>query len=194
VNISGKQIHLDWIGPYSIHSPELYAIESPGVYLFTVKSGAQYHPHYIGKTGGSLSNRIVGGHRRDAASGRYYIYSPAALSNLKLESVYSLKDNYFKFFDSLAQYQQAVREYLETLQFFVAPFESNFDLIETVESLLIHYAFSCRNADASTFPILDNSNRVTSSIYGSELTLDNIFPQSVSVAHFSSTISAPNSR
>jgi len=122
------------------------------------------------------------------------IYSPSALLDLRLESVYSLKDDYFSFFDVLDVHQAATRKYLEILQFFAAPFAADADLIESAESILIQYVFSIRSREPTAFPILDNSNRVIPSIYGSGITITNSFPPSISVAHLSATIAAPTSR
>lgn len=191
---------LDWKGPYRISDPEFYSQSLPGLYMFTVRQpdSGEFSLHYIGKTTMPLPNRLVGygsttGHLRDTVSGRYYLYDAAKLKRNIKESCYSLKDNFETFFLDLGKYLTLAREYLEAVDFFLCPFAQDEELIDAAESALIWAVFS-NPERAQLFPILDNSNRVSSGIFGSGLILRNQLPKACIVTGLPAEVIVPANR
>ena len=194
VSYSEKQLDLHWEGPYSIKDNDIYSQTFPGLYLFTILHNAEYFVQYIGKTRMPISSRLVGyggttGHLRDAVSGRYFLYEPAARRNLKLVTAYKLDDDFGEFFMNLEKYQAISRQNLEDTAFFFCTFQDEIDRLEIAEGILILTALTPNNAD---FPIIENSRRgIASATYGSGITISNHFPDSIFVRGFAGLLAEP---
>jgi hypothetical protein len=114
-----KLPELRWTGPYKLSNGtpgervDDIAPDSAGVYLWTVRVGEKFYPHYVGATQ-NLRTWLMS-HRNKLLSGYEWVYCPADFAEGRLRAVYTPKE-------AFATHKDEARAFVELLSFFVLSF------------------------------------------------------------------------
>ena len=117
-----KLPELRWTGQYKLSNGtpgervDEIAPDSAGVYLWTVRVGEKFYPHYVGETQ-NLRTWLMH-HRNELLSGHYWIYCPADFAEGRLRMVYNREMGR----EAFATHKDEAEAFAGLLSFFVLPF------------------------------------------------------------------------
>jgi hypothetical protein len=145
--LNNDHIHLQFYGPFILCGNDgslLYKEEisqRAGIYLWSVNIDDGFLVDYIGETGQSFSQRMKD-HMIQCLGGNYRIWEPLLFSQGKKELIWNglwkkeVRDCMPDFVDNYIELAPKIKEYLELIRVFVAPFETTTRIRRRIEGAI----------------------------------------------------------
>lgn len=163
-SVSSGALHLRWNGPFSYSSsrpPSILsssAAETPGLYVWLVRTTAGPRLHYVGETGLTIARRHV--EQFEAyATGRYSVRDGEAFRNgvevLLCEGTYWGKHSTSRkqsFVDAFERFAPHIARVVELIDVYIAPLAGSQRLRRRLEAGLVNALYAEPSVQRELFP------------------------------------------